>query len=82
MSDGSDPDRTQPATITVITSAGATVSFDGLASEQTGTRHSFTTKPIAPGVQTRVNVKVNGPGGPSSVSISVKSGEKATVDMR
>ena len=56
--------------------------FDDLASEQTGTRHSFTTKPIASGVQTRVLVKVNGPKGASSISIGVRSGEKATVDMR
>jgi uncharacterized protein (TIGR03000 family) len=72
----------EPATITVITSEGATVTFDDIASEQTGTRHSFTTKPIASGVQSRVRVKVNGPGGASSVSIGVRSGEKATVDMR
>lgn len=72
----------EPATITVITSEGATVMFDDIASEQTGTRHSFTTRPIASGVQTRVLVKVNGPGGASSVSIGVRSGEKATVDMR
>lgn len=73
----------EPATITVITSPGATVSFDGLESEQAGARHSFTTRPIAPGVTARVSVKVNGPsGGASTVSISVKAGEKATVDMR
>ena len=72
----------EPAVITVVTSEGATVMFDDLASEQTGTRHSFTTRPIASGVQTRVLVKVNGPGGASSVSIGVRSGEKATVDMR
>jgi uncharacterized protein (TIGR03000 family) len=72
----------EPATITVITSEGTTVMFDDIASEQAGTRHSFTTKPIASGVQSRVLVKVNGPGGASSVSISVRSGEKATVDMR
>ena len=74
--------KAEPATITVVTSEGATVVFDDLASEQTGTRHSFTTKPIAPGVETRVLVKVNGSGGPSSVSIRVRSGERATVDMR
>jgi uncharacterized protein (TIGR03000 family) len=68
----------EPATITVITSEGATVMFNDISSEQTGTRHSFTTKPIAPGVQSRVLVKV----GSSSVSIGVRSGEKATVDMR
>jgi uncharacterized protein (TIGR03000 family) len=74
--------RAEPATITVVTSEGATVTFDDLASEQTGTRHSFTTKPIASGAEARVNVTVNGPNGPSSVSIRVRSGEKATVDMR
>lgn len=74
--------KAEPATITVITSEGATVSFDGLASEQTGTRHSFTTKPIAGGASVRVSVKVSGTGGPASVSISVGAGEKATVDMR
>jgi uncharacterized protein (TIGR03000 family) len=75
--------QAEPATITVITSPGATVSFDGLESEQPGARHSFTTRPITAGVTARVSVKVTGPsGGVSTVSISVKAGEKATVDMR
>lgn len=73
----------EPAVITVITSEGATVSFDGLASEQTGTRHSFTTKPLPSGAQTRVSIKVTGADGrPSTVTLGVAGGEKATVDMR
>jgi uncharacterized protein (TIGR03000 family) len=66
------------ATITVVTNAGAKVTFDGIESDQTGTRHSFTTKPIAAGAEARVQVKVDG----SSISIGVRAGEKATVDMR
>jgi uncharacterized protein (TIGR03000 family) len=73
----------EPAVITVITSEGATVSFDGLASEQTGTRHSFTTRPLPGGVQTRVSIKVTkADGRPSTVTLGVAGGEKATVDMR
>ena len=71
-----------PATIIVIASEGATVSFDGLPPEPAGTRHSFTTRPLAPGAETRVSVKVDGPGGASTISIGVRAGEKATVDMR
>lgn len=66
------------AKITVITNENAKVTFDGIESEQTGTRHSFTTRPIASGVEIRVKVQVDG----SSISIGVKAGEKATVDMR
>jgi|GEM_PF-6057518 len=72
----------QPGTITVVTDEGATVTFDGIANDQKGTRHTFTTKPLAPGVETRVSVKVDGPNGPSTVSIGIRAGEKATVDMR
>jgi uncharacterized protein (TIGR03000 family) len=71
----------EPATIVVFTSEGATVSFEGLASEQTGTRHSFTTKPLAPGAEARVTVQVGGSSS-SSVTLRVRAGEKATIDMR
>ncbi|QEG30871.1 hypothetical protein GobsT_56890 [Gemmata obscuriglobus] len=71
-----------PATITVIASEGATVSFDGIDTNQTGTRHSFTTRPIEPGAEKRVSVRVDGPGGPATLSVGVRAGEKATVDMR
>ncbi|HEY1190097.1 MAG TPA: TIGR03000 domain-containing protein [Gemmata sp.] len=71
-----------PATITVIASDGAKVTFDGIDTNQTGTRHSFTTRPIDPGAEKRVSVKVDGPGGPATISIGVRAGEKATVDMR
>jgi uncharacterized protein (TIGR03000 family) len=72
----------KPGTITVITNDGATVTFDGIDTKEAGTRHSFTTKPIPPGAEIRVQVKVDGPGGPSTISIGMRSGEKATVDMR
>lgn len=72
----------QPGTITVVTDEGASVTFDGIANDQKGTRHTFTTKPIARGVETRVSVKVDGPNGPSTISIGIRAGEKATVDMR
>ncbi|MFM8271660.1 MAG: TIGR03000 domain-containing protein [Gemmata sp.] len=71
-----------PATITVVASAGAKVTFDGIDTEQTGGRHSFTTRPIAPGAEKRVSIKVDGPGGPSTMVLSMRAGEKATVDMR
>lgn len=71
-----------PATIIVVASDGAKVTFDGIDTDQTGTRHSFTTKPIAPGVEKRVSVKVDGPGGPATLTIGVRAGEKATIDMR
>jgi uncharacterized protein (TIGR03000 family) len=72
------------ATITVIVNEGATVSFDGVASEQTGPKRVYTTLAIASSVETRVVVKVSGPGGAgeSSITIRVRAGEKATVDMR
>jgi uncharacterized protein (TIGR03000 family) len=66
------------AKITVITNEGAKVSFEGIESDQTGSRHSFTTKAIPPGTEIRVGVKVDG----SSISIGVRAGEKATIDMR
>jgi uncharacterized protein (TIGR03000 family) len=66
------------AKLTVLANEGAKVSFDGIASEQVGTRHSFTTKPIGKGVETRVQVKVDG----SIISIGVRGGEAATIDMR
>ncbi|MCI0704178.1 MAG: TIGR03000 domain-containing protein [Planctomycetia bacterium] len=71
------------ATITVIVNEGATVSFDGVASEQTGTKRIYTTPPIASGVEKRVLVRVSGRGGAgaSSITIRVRAGEKATVDM-
>jgi uncharacterized protein (TIGR03000 family) len=72
----------QPGTITVITNEGATVTFDGIDTKETGARHSFTTKPIPPGAEKRVQIKVDGPGGPSTISVGVRSGEKATVDLR
>ena len=67
-----------PAKITVITSEGAKVIFDGIESDQTGTRHSFTTKPLGTTAETRVKVSVDG----ATISIGVRGGEKATVDMR
>ncbi len=72
----------QTGTLTVITDAGATVTFDGIDTKETGTRHSFTTKPIPVGIEKRILVKVDGPGGPSSITLSLRGGEKATVDMR
>lgn len=72
----------KPGTITVITNEGATVTFDGIDTKETGSRHSFTTKPIPLGSEIRVKVQVDGPGGASSISIGLRSGEKATVDMR
>jgi len=72
----------QPGTLTVITNEGATVSFDGIDTKETGSRHSFTTKPIPPGTEKRVQIKVDGPGGPSTISVGMRSGEKATVDLR
>jgi uncharacterized protein (TIGR03000 family) len=72
----------QPGTITVITNEGATVTFDGIDTKETGARHSFTTQPIPAGTEKKVLVKVDGPGGPSSITLSLKGGEKATVDMR
>jgi uncharacterized protein (TIGR03000 family) len=66
------------AKITVISNETAKVTFDGIESEQTGSRRTFTTRPIAPGVQIRVRVQVDS----STISIGVKAGEKATVDMR
>ena len=67
-----------PAKITVITSEGAKVTFDGIESDQTGTRHSFTTKPLSTSAEARVKVSVDG----ATISIGVRGGEKATVDMR
>jgi uncharacterized protein (TIGR03000 family) len=72
----------KPGTITVITNEGATVTFDGIDTKEAGTRHSFTTKPIPLGSEIRVKVQVDGPDGASSISIGLRSGEKATVDMR
>jgi len=70
--------ETATAKITVITNAGAKVSFDGIESDQTGTRHSFTTRPISKNTDVRIKVVVDG----SSISIGVRGGEAATVDMR
>jgi uncharacterized protein (TIGR03000 family) len=66
------------AKITVITNEGAKVTFDGIESDQTGTRHSFTTRPLTTSGEVRVKVQVDG----SAISIGVRAGEKATVDMR
>lgn len=76
------PGAAVPATVIVIASEGATVSFDGIDNTQTGTRHSFTTRPIEAGVEKRVSVKVDGPGGPATVTVAVRGGERATIDMR
>lgn len=73
-----DSAESSPAKITVITSEGAKVTFEGIESDQTGTRHSFTTKPLSTGGEVRVKVTVDG----STISIGVRGGEKATVDMR
>ena len=73
-----DSAESSPAKITVITSEGAKVTFEGIESDQTGTRHSFTTKPLSTSGEVRVKVIVDG----STISIGVRGGEKATVDMR
>jgi uncharacterized protein (TIGR03000 family) len=70
--------NTASAKITVLANPGAKVSFDGVASDQNGGRHSFTTKPLSKGAETRVQVKVDG----STISIGVRGGESATIDMR
>lgn len=66
------------AKITVVTNEGAKVTFDGIESEGAGPRHSFTTRPIAAGTEIRVKVQVDG----STITLGVKAGETATVDMR
>jgi uncharacterized protein (TIGR03000 family) len=70
--------NTATAKLTVIANPGAKVTFDGIESDQNGGRHSFTTKPLSKGVETRVKVVVDG----SSISIGIRGGETATVDMR
>jgi uncharacterized protein (TIGR03000 family) len=72
----------RPGTITVLTNEGATVTFDGIDTKETGSRHSFTTKPIQPNAEIWVKIKVDGPGGSASVAVGLRGGEKATVDMR
>lgn len=72
--------ETAPATIVVLTKEGATVSFDGIESPAGGARHSFTTKPLPTGFDTRVTVSLNG--GATTVSLRVRGGESATVDLR
>ena len=66
------------AKVTVVTNEGAKVTFDGIESDNAGTRHSFTTRPIPAGAELRVRVSVDG----STVRVGVKAGERATVDMR
>ena len=70
--------NTATAKITVLANPGSKVSFDGIESDQTGTRHSFTTKAISKSSEVRVKVIVDG----SSISIGIRGGEAATVDMR
>lgn len=72
--------ETAPATIVVLTKEGATVSFDGVDSPPGGARHSFTTKPLPTGTDTRVSVNLNG--GAITVTLRVRGGESATVDLR
>jgi len=70
--------NTAAAKITVLANPGAKVTFDGVASDQNGGRHSFTTKPLSKGAESRVKVSVDG----STISLGVRGGETATVDMR
>jgi uncharacterized protein (TIGR03000 family) len=69
---------TKTAKITVVTNEGAKVAFDGIESDQTGTRHSFTTRAIPAGTEIRVTVKADG----TTMSVGVRAGEKATIDLR
>lgn len=77
-----DANAGKPGTITVFAGAGATVTFDGATGQGADGRHTYTTKPIPPGATVRVRVQVDGPGGASAISINLRSGEKATVDLR
>jgi uncharacterized protein (TIGR03000 family) len=70
------------ATVVVVVNEGVKVTFEGIANDTAGTEHSFITRPIAPGREVRVMVKVDAPSGPSTFGVRVRAGEKAVVDMR
>lgn len=70
------------ATLTVLTAEGAQVWFDGTASDQKGTIHTLTTAVIDVGQAKTVTVKVVGPSGsPASLPLTLKGGDKSTVDL-
>jgi uncharacterized protein (TIGR03000 family) len=75
-------DEAAPATVVVVANEGVKVTFEGIANTDVGTHHSFITRPIAPGREVRVMVKVDGPGGASTFGVRVRAGEKAVVDLR
>jgi uncharacterized protein (TIGR03000 family) len=77
-----DANAGKSGTITVLAGAGATVTFDGAEGQGADGRHTYTTKPIPPGATVRLRVKVDAPGGASTISIGLQAGEKATVDLR
>jgi uncharacterized protein (TIGR03000 family) len=69
------------ATLTVRVPEGASVAFNGTASDQTGTTRVYTTPPIGPGAEMRVSVKVTGVRNPSTVTLRLRAGEKVTLEL-
>jgi uncharacterized protein (TIGR03000 family) len=70
-----------PATLTVIVPDGAQLWFDGTPSDQTGPRRTFTTPPINPGQTQTVVVKMTTGGGPVTMPLQLRAGDKTTVDL-
>ena len=70
------------ATLTVLTTEGAQVSFDGTPDDQKGTIHTYTTPVINAGAVVTVTVKMVSPSGsPLSMPLQMKGGDKTTVDL-
>jgi uncharacterized protein (TIGR03000 family) len=68
-----------PATVKVVVPAGATVSFDGNASTQTGPTHEFTTAALTgPAV---VTVRAEWAGVKTTIPVQLQPGGSSSIDL-
>ncbi|MDW8196641.1 MAG: hypothetical protein RMJ56_03430 [Gemmataceae bacterium] len=77
-----DSNDAQPATITIIARDGSTVTFNKQPGQQDGRQHTFTTAPIAAGTQIPVEIHIDHPQGASTLTLTVRPGDKISVDFR
>src|SRR5262249_6358229 len=68
-----------PATLKVVVPAGATVSFDGTASTQTGPAHEFTT-PTLSGPEV-VTVRAEWAGVKTTIPVQLQPGGSSSIDL-
>jgi uncharacterized protein (TIGR03000 family) len=70
-----------PVVINTIVPAGATVSFDGVQTKQTGTLRRFVSPPLEPGHTYTYRIRVVGQDFDDTRRLSVRAGEHITLDF-